>query len=195
MSRDSLKDVCWCSSNVQTATRKILQSSPDVVVYTDASQTGWGAHFDHGNNTCGVWSKSESLRHIHYFYLFAVKLALASLFDNRSNIHLRVMSDNTTTVSYISSMGGCKSTECNSIPAPIVQDLAMYIASFNFTFFFLITELGFSSGRFYIMSYSKFILVIIVILSSNRICKYSRVLAMSPWLGRLETTPYVDDSK
>ena len=119
LSHDSLKDVCWWSSNIQTATRKILHSSPDVVVYTDASQTGWGAHIDHGNNTCGVWSKSESLRHINYLELLAVKLALASLFDNRSNIHVRVMSDNTTTVSYINSMGGCKSRECNSITKDI----------------------------------------------------------------------------
>ena len=58
---DSLKDIRWCSSNIQTATRKILHNSPDVVVYTDASQMGWSAHIDHGNNMCGVWSKSESL--------------------------------------------------------------------------------------------------------------------------------------
>ena len=65
------------------------------------------------------WSMSESLRHINYFELLAVKFALSSLFDNRSNIHVRVMSDKTTTVSYISSMGGCKSTECNSITKDI----------------------------------------------------------------------------
>ena len=115
LSHDSLEDIRWWSSNIHTATRKILRSSPDVVVCTDASQTGWGAHIDHGNNTCGIWSKSESLRHINYLELLAVKLSLASLFDNRSNIHVRVMSDNTTTVSYINSMGGCKSIEYNSL--------------------------------------------------------------------------------
>ena len=109
----SLEDIRWWSSNIHTATRKILRSSPGVVVCTDASQTGWGAHIDHGNNTCGI--SSESLRHINYLELLAVKLTLASLFDNRSNIHVRVMSYNTTTVSYIDSMGGCKSIECNSL--------------------------------------------------------------------------------
>ena len=93
LSHESLKDICWWSSKIQTATSTILHSSPDVVVYRDASQTVWGAHIDHGNNTCRVWSKSESLRHINYLELLAVKLALASLFDNRSNIHVRVMSD------------------------------------------------------------------------------------------------------
>lgn len=115
LSHDSLEDIRWWSSNIQTATRKILHDSPDVVVCTDASQMGWGAHIDHGNNTCGVWSKSESLRHINYLELLAVRLALASLLDNRSNIHVRIMSDNTTTISYINSMGGCKAMECNSL--------------------------------------------------------------------------------
>ena len=85
LSHDSLEDIRWWSSNIQTATRKILHNSPDVVVYTDASQMSWGAHNDHGNNTCGVLSKSESLRHINYLELLA--FALASLLDSRSNIH------------------------------------------------------------------------------------------------------------
>ena len=59
----SLEDVREWSSNIWSATRKILRINPDVVVYTDASQTGWGAQIDHGNNTCGIWSMSESLRH------------------------------------------------------------------------------------------------------------------------------------
>ena len=115
LAHDSLKDIRWWSSNIQTATRKILHNSPDVVVYTDASQMGWGAHIDHDNNTSGVWSKSESLRDINYLELLAVRLALASLLDSRSNIYVRIMSDNTTTISYINSMGGCKAIECNSL--------------------------------------------------------------------------------
>ena len=40
LSHDSLEDSRWWPSNIQTATRKILHNSPDVVVYTDASQLG-----------------------------------------------------------------------------------------------------------------------------------------------------------
>ena len=76
------------------------------VLYTDASKTGWGAQIEQGINTCGIWSKSESTRHINYLELSAVDLALSSLFNNRSDIHIRVMSDNTTAVSYINAMGG-----------------------------------------------------------------------------------------
>jgi len=51
--------------------------------------------------------------------LLAVKLALSSLFNNRSDIHVGVMSDNTTAVSYINAVGECESLECNSLTQEI----------------------------------------------------------------------------
>ena len=119
LSHDSLEEIHWWCANILTASRRIFHNSPDVVVYTDASQMGWGAQIEHGNNTSGIWSKSESSRHINYLELLAVKLALSSLLDARNNIHVRVMSDNNTAVSYINSMGGCRSLECNSIAKDI----------------------------------------------------------------------------
>ena len=119
LSCDSLEEIRWWSSNIQSSSRKIHHSSPDVVIHTDASKTGWGAQVENGVNTCGIWSKLESNRHINYLELLAVKLALPSLFDDRSAIHIRVMSDNTTAVSYINAMGGCKSLECNSLAQEI----------------------------------------------------------------------------
>ena len=119
LSHDSLEEIHWWSANILTASRRIFHSSPDVVVYTDASQMGWGAHIKPGNNTSGIWSKSESSGHINYLELLAVKLALSSLLDARNNIHVRVMSDNNTAVSYINSMGGCRSLECNSVAKDI----------------------------------------------------------------------------
>ena len=119
LSHDSLEKIHWWCANILTASRRIFHNSPDVVVYTDASQMGWGAQIEHGNNTSGIWSKSESSRHINYLELLAVKLALSSLLDARNNIHVRVMSDNNTAVSYINSMGGCRSLECNSIAKDI----------------------------------------------------------------------------
>lgn len=110
LSNDSLEDVRWWSSNIQSATKKILRCNPDVVVSTDVCQTGWGAQIDHCNNTCGIWSMSESLRHINYLELLAVKLALASLFDNRSDIHVRVMSEH---YQFLGSL------ECNSLTSDI----------------------------------------------------------------------------
>ena len=37
-SSDSLEEIHWWSANILTASRRIFHNSPDVVVYTDASQ-------------------------------------------------------------------------------------------------------------------------------------------------------------
>ena len=52
------REIHWWSANILTASRRIFHYSPDVVVYTDASQMGLGAQIEHGNNTSGIWSKS-----------------------------------------------------------------------------------------------------------------------------------------
>ena len=119
LSSDSLEEVHWWSANVQTASRRIFHDSSDVTVYTNTSQTSWGAQIEHGNNTRGIWSKSESVRHINYQELLAIKLVLSSLLVDRRNIHGRVMSDNMTAVSSINSMGGCRSLDCNSLTKKI----------------------------------------------------------------------------
>ena len=67
LSHDSLEEIHWWSENILIASRRIFHNIPDVVVYTDASQIGWGAQIEHGNN--GIWSKSESSRHINYLEL------------------------------------------------------------------------------------------------------------------------------
>ena len=113
LSHASLEEIHWWSANILTASRRFFHNSPDVVVYTDASQMGWGAQIEHGNNTSAIWSKSESSRHINYLELLAVKLALSSLLHAKNNIHVRVVSDNNTAV------GGCRSLECNSIAKDI----------------------------------------------------------------------------
>ena len=50
LSSNSLSEVCWWFSNIQSASKKIHQSSPDVLIYTDASKTGWGAQIERGIN-------------------------------------------------------------------------------------------------------------------------------------------------
>ena len=130
---------------ILTASRRIFHNSPDVDVYTDASQMGRGAQIEHGNNTGGIWSKSESSRQINYLELLAVKLALSFLLDARNNIHVRVMSDNNTAVSYINSMGGCRSLEGNSIAKDIWdwaidKDILIWIWNGCFQLLFFIRE-------------------------------------------------------
>ena len=102
------------------ATQKI-KSTPaiDYTIYTDASNLGWGA--DDGETTInGRWSDIEHSLHINCQELLAVKLAIASFLPLREETkHVRIMSDNSTTISYINKMGGTKSESCHNIAVDI----------------------------------------------------------------------------
>ena len=90
------------------------------MLHTDASGVGWGATIAGGAATAGIWSQSESLKHINVLELLAIKLTLSSLLNVQTGIHVQVLCDNTTAVSYITAMGGTKSVECN---APLASDI------------------------------------------------------------------------
>ena len=67
----------------------------------------------------GKKKKNESAKHINSLELLAVKFSLVSLLHGSHDIHVRIMSDNTTVVSYINEMGGCKSPQCNGLAKEI----------------------------------------------------------------------------
>ena len=68
-----------------------------------------------------VWSVSEKDQHTNYLELLAVRWGLLSLCNAEHDIHLRIRSDSVTTVSYINTMGECKSDGCNRITYEIWQ--------------------------------------------------------------------------
>jgi hypothetical protein len=119
LSGDSLEELHWWIGNVQLAYRNIQHGSPDTVIFTDASQLGWGAHIQNGMRTSGIWSASETAKHINILELLAVKLSLMSLLADQTGSHVRIMSDNTTVVCYINDMGGSKSSERNRLAKSI----------------------------------------------------------------------------
>ena len=61
----------------------------------------------------------ERDRHINELEILAVHFGLLSFTTELKGKHVCVKSDNTTTVCYINSMGGTKSTECNSLTKSI----------------------------------------------------------------------------
>ena len=107
-------DLHWWIDNIQLSEKKISPPNPDIVLTTDASKQGWGAVRDH-HTTGGRWSPVEAELHINELELKAVLFALRSLCNDVSNKHIRIMSDNTTTVCYINNMGGSKSRACYDI--------------------------------------------------------------------------------
>ena len=48
-----------------------------------------------------------------------LKLGLEALLPQAQNLHIRIVSDNMTTVAYINAMGGCKATACDTLAKEI----------------------------------------------------------------------------
>lgn len=73
------------------------------IIYTDVSNSGWGT--TSGNNkTGGPFNFEENKYHINAKGLLAVKFTLR-MFVNIENIHVKLMSDDITTVYGINKMG------------------------------------------------------------------------------------------
>lgn len=118
LSVNSKSELQWWIKHVPTAFRVISHGNPHKCLYTDASQTGWGAVIQ-GLSTQGYWSASESNLHINVLELKAVFCGLKSLCRNFKDLHLQVQSDNFTAVTYINNMGGSKSLTCHEVTVEI----------------------------------------------------------------------------
>ena len=118
LSQMAKTELTWWIENIDMASRPIMFGNPEITITTDASNLGWGAVCN-GTKTGGPWGKDEADFHINYLEMKAVRLGLKSLCNNTTGKHVRVQSDNTTTVSYINEMGGIKSVLCNDIAQTI----------------------------------------------------------------------------
>ena len=98
----------------------IMHTNPSLTLTTDASNTGWGA-VCRGQQTGGLWSTKKHCFHINYLEMKVVLFGLQSLCSDLTDKHIRIQSDNTSTVSYINAMGGIKSTDCNDMALQIWQ--------------------------------------------------------------------------
>ena len=87
-------------------------------------------------STGGAWLPSELTLHINVKAMIAILYALRSFVDKLENLHICVLSDNTTAVSVVNKMGTMRSPECNTVahmaksitygsPVPISRGLKM----------------------------------------------------------------------
>jgi len=115
---ESKSEILWWSKNIDSAYKNIRISPPKIVITTDSSTLGWGAVFG-DKTTGGLWGKSEQAFHINVLELKAVLLGLQSLLYDYQDTHIRIKSDNVTTVSYINNKGGVKSMDCHRVAVDI----------------------------------------------------------------------------
>ena len=118
MSSDAIAELNWWCENIESATNHVTHGNPDIIITTDASTLGWGAVLGH-QSIGGQWTKAEACHHINYLELLATFLALKSFCKHVSKVHVRLRSDNTTTVAYLNSMGGMQSLRCDRLTKEI----------------------------------------------------------------------------
>ena len=99
----------WLNSILRWNGKSVLRPSPDlvIVITSDACLNGWGAHCN-GVNTQGLWTQEEQQRHINTLELKAVFFAVKAFIKTYQKVPVHLKFDNSTTVSYISKMGGTR---------------------------------------------------------------------------------------
>ena len=114
-------DLKWWVDNILSVKRDILLSPPQFTVESDASLKGWGGCLvtpGKKHSTGGNWSSEEACAHINRLELLAAWLTIQCFCKEAKNSHIKVLSDNTTTVAYLNDLGGKKS-ECNRLARQI----------------------------------------------------------------------------
>lgn len=102
----SLEMLHWWHDNIHSLQKPLITSPPTQEIFTDASMTGWGARMG-SQSTGGQWAQAE-LAHINVLELKAVLLAIQTFCRTDSNIHVKIRSDNSTTVACINKAGSTK---------------------------------------------------------------------------------------
>ena len=83
-----LKPVNWWLQNIPNTTNFIHAPDIDCVIYTDASNLGWGA--THGKTPTGGRWNSKEVDHINKRELLVIKLALLAYCREEKYKHVRI---------------------------------------------------------------------------------------------------------
>ena len=88
----------------------LLPRTPNMIIKSDASTTGWGAHQGEVR-TGGGWLGTEALNHTNYLELLAAFLAIQCFAKQERSINILVKMDTVTAVTYLNKMGGTHSLD------------------------------------------------------------------------------------
>ena len=111
LSQRSKSDLKWWASDTgfkSNSVAPLMEPTPTLEIWSDASHLGAGAHSSRGENFQREWSNSEKeLYHINFLELRAAKEAVFK-FARRGDI-IRLHLDNMTACAYIRKQGGTRS--------------------------------------------------------------------------------------
>ena len=112
LSTQAIAELTWWSLNILDVYKPIFHREVSMVLTTEASKKGSGAECV-GVSTGGLWSNLEANEHINYLELLATFLGLKTFAQAKCDIHIRLMIDNTSAVSFINNIGTSHSDKCN----------------------------------------------------------------------------------
>ncbi|MPC80794.1 hypothetical protein E2C01_075387 [Portunus trituberculatus] len=95
----------WWINNIDTQSKSLQPSSPQIEMFSDACLTGWGATL--GDAKTGHWAHVEP-DHINVLELKTILLGLKSLCKDYKDTHIRLRSDNSKAVACIDRGGSIK---------------------------------------------------------------------------------------
>lgn len=94
----SKSDPDWWAEYVRRVNNRPLSTEePDLVIFSDASLSGWGVVLS-GATTKGPWTSQDRSCHINELELIAALYALKSFTKQASRVSVRLMMDNITAV-------------------------------------------------------------------------------------------------
>ncbi|XP_071646502.1 uncharacterized protein [Temnothorax longispinosus] len=133
-------DFSWWESNILHRVSSISSREFSLVIFSDASLTGWGVSCNN-NRAHGLWSESERLHHINYLELLSAFFGLKCFAKDLQNCNILLRIDNTTAISYINRMGSIRFKKLSDLAKTIWKwceerelfIFASYIASKNNT--------------------------------------------------------------
>ena len=113
LSQIAKDEVLWWKENIPTMTGPVQWPPITEELSADAAgKNGWGAMYK-GSRIGGTWDEEQKGLHINVKEMLAVFYALRSFAEDLKGKHVRVLSDNRTTVSAVNKMGSTRSQQCN----------------------------------------------------------------------------------
>ena len=94
---------------------------PDTQLFTDASNIGWGAHWN-ALTVSGVWTTTEKTLHTNVLDLEAIHWAMLHWLRKLMGLTVMVASENSTIVSYINKHGWTRSIQLNKVNTAVQTD-------------------------------------------------------------------------
>ena len=112
--------LCWLDLERLERGISLEQVSPQLDLWSDASDVGWGAHLGH-QVVSGRWSHEQRLSSISHRELLAMFYALQHFLPLVHNTSVAVFADNTTALAYVKNQGGTRSAVLNQTAQELLR--------------------------------------------------------------------------